>query len=175
MGVRPVHLVVSDAHMGSTFRSTYNSTIFSPSTELKIKFDSGQSNITIKYDGSNQMPSASSLSTSVNSSDPMNIYQGNPNLKEAFRHNASIEWQHRALLRASLTYGRTDRQVTNKTTLDPLTGARQTMPVNINGNWSLTSYLFLTKLFGQLSVNAIATHTYSNNVSYVQNMKQRNV
>lgn len=170
MGVRPVHLVVSDAHMGSTFRSTYNSTIFSPSTELKIKFDSGQSNITVKYDGSNQMPSASSLSASVNSSDPMNIYQGNPDLKEAFRHNASIEWQHRALLRASLTYGRTDRQVTNKTTLDPLTGARRTMPVNINGNWSLTSYLFLTKLFGQLSVNAIATHTYSNNVSYVQNM-----
>ncbi len=176
MRVSPTHLVVTDRRWtdAAATRGTYNTVIYNPSTELKLKFDHQQSNITLRYNGSNQLPSVSSLSASVDAYNPMNIYQGNPELKEAFRHNASIEWQHRALLRASLTYGRTDRQVVNKTTLDPLTGARHTMPVNTNGNWSLTSYLFLTKLFGQLSVNAIATHTYNNTVGYVQNMASGN-
>ncbi|MBQ9175789.1 MAG: outer membrane beta-barrel protein [Bacteroidaceae bacterium] len=167
MAVEPTRLVVSDERMGAVERNTYNTIIYSPSTELKFKIGEGLSSVTLGYSGSNQLPSAESLSASVNSSDPMNIYQGNPNLKEAFRHTASMEWKYKALLRATLSYTQTDRQVTNKTIIDPTTGARRTTPENINGNRSLTSYLFLTKLFGQVSVNAIATHTYSNNVAYV--------
>ncbi len=169
MHVRPTRLVIDDRQYGEdNNRYTYNTTIYSPSTQLKFKLQGGESSITLKYDGQNQLPSVTSLSAVTDYSDPMNVYTGNSNLKEAFTHNAGLEFKFKSLLRATFDYGCTENQVTMLTTLDPLTGARRTRPENINGNWNLRSYLFLTKQIGQVSLNAVALHQFTNSVSFVQ-------
>ncbi len=169
MRVRPTRLVIDDQQYGEdNNRSAYNTTIYSPSTQLKFKLQGGESSITLKYDGQNELPSVTSLSAVTDYSDPMNVYTGNSNLKEAFTHNAGLEIKYKSLLRATFDYGRTENQVTMLTTLDPLTGVRRTRPENINGNWNLRSYLFLTKQIGQVSFNAIALHQFTNSVSFVQ-------
>ena len=170
MQVNPTRLVIENRRLDEMLsgRNTYSTTIFVPSAQVKFKIAEGESTIQLHYNGSNSLPSISALTAATDYSDPMNIYTGNSNLKEAFTHSMGMEVKYKALLRATVNYSRTENQVTMLTRLDPLTGARQTMPENINGNWSITSYLFLTKQIDEVSFNLMATHTHSNNVSFVQ-------
>jgi hypothetical protein len=170
MQVNPTRLVIENRRLDEVLseRNTYSTTIFVPSAQVKFKIAEGESTIQLHYDGRNSLPSISALTAATDYSDPMNIYTGNSNLKEAFTHSMGMEVKYKALLRATVNYSRTENQVTMLTRLDPLTGARQTMPENINGNWNITSYLFLTKQIDEVSFNLMATHTHSNNVSFVQ-------
>lgn len=169
MDVKPTHMLINDRQYNrQKTQNTYNSTIYAPSVQFQFKFNENESSLTLKYHGNNEMPSITNLTATTNYSDPMNIYTGNSNLKEEFHHNAGLEFKYKALLRATVDYASTENQVTMLTTLDRTTGARHTMPENINGNRSIRSYLFLTKQINQISLNAIATHTFSNNASFVQ-------
>lgn len=172
MRVVPTRLVVENTHMGSLEHNAYNATLIRPSANLKFKFDEGMSDITLGYDGNSSMPSASMLSAKVNMSDPMNITEGNPHLHKPFRHQALVELKYKTLMRLAIRYDRTENQTTYKTLLDPTTGARRTRPTNINGNWNTTTYLYLTRQVGEVSVNAVFNYTHNNNVGFVQDMTQ---
>jgi len=176
MRISPTRQVIEDKRLDQTSSHTsYSTTIFAPSAQLRFKINEGQSSIQLRYNGSNSMPGVRSLSATTDYSDPMNIFTGNCHLKEAFSHNAGIEIKYKTLLRATVDYGCTENQVTLITRLDPTTGIRHTSPQNINGNWDIRSYLFLTKQVNQVSFNLIALHSHSNNVSYVQTVNTTDI
>lgn len=169
MNVLPTRLVIENRRLDRpNERNTYSSVDVAPSAQVKFKIAEGESTVQLKYNGRSSMPSVNSLSATTDYSNPMNIYTGNSNLKKSFAHNLGIELKYKALLRATVDYSRTENQVTMLTRLDPTTGARRTMPENINGNWSIRSYLFLTKQIDEVSFNLIALHNHSNNVAFVQ-------
>lgn len=101
-------------------------------------------------------------------SDPMNIREGNSNLKNSFSHNVNVEFQLQSWMRTRVSWGTTINQITTLTRMDRQTGARITSPDNINGSWNMSEYLFLTYPFRDLSLNFTVNHSLSHNVAYVQ-------
>jgi len=127
-----------------------------------------KSQIGLGYSGSNGLPDPNQLSTVTDYSDPMNIRLGNSSLKNSFTHNVNMEFQLKSWMRTQVNYGTTLNQITTLTRLDRQTGARITAPANIDGNWNINEYLFLTYPFQDLSLNLTANHSFSHNVAYVQ-------
>ena len=127
-----------------------------------------KSEIGLGYNGSNGLPGVQQLSMVTDYSDPMNIREGNNNLKNSFSHNVNLEFQLKSWMRTRVSYGTTFNDITTLTRLDRNTGARITSPANINGGWNMSEYLFLTYPFRDLSVNFTANHSLRHNVAYVQ-------
>ena len=127
-----------------------------------------KSEIGLGYNGSNGLPDVSQLSTVTDYSDPMNIREGNSNLKNSFTHSINLEYQLGSYMRTRVAYGTTKNQITTLTRLDRETGARRTSPANINGSWNMSEYLFLTYPLHDLSVSFTANHSFSHNVAFVQ-------
>ena len=127
-----------------------------------------KSQIGVGYNGSNGLPSVDQLSTVTDYSDPMHISMGNSNLKNSFSHNVNLEFQLQSYMRTRLSYGTTFNQITTLTRLDKQTGARITSPENINGNWNVSEYLYLTYPFQDLSLSFTANHSLQHSVAFVQ-------
>jgi hypothetical protein len=127
-----------------------------------------KSQIGLGYNGSNGLPGVEQLSMVTDYSDPMNIREGNSNLKNSFSHNVNVEFQLQSWMRTRVSWGTTINQITTLTRMDRQTGARITSPDNINGSWNMSEYLFLTYPFRDLSLNFTVNHSLSHNVAYVQ-------
>lgn len=148
--------------------NSYSSVQYLANARIELKLNKEKDKLTIRYNGSNTLPSPSDISTTIDYSNPMNIRRGNPNLKEAFSHNISVEYQYNTLFRVSSNYNRTDDQQTTLSLIDHTTGVRTSMPTNINGNWRSSSYVFVTKPVGDVTLAALGNYTYNHSVSYVQ-------
>jgi hypothetical protein len=133
-----------------------------------------KSEIGVGYSGNNGLPDVTQLSTVTDYRDPMNIREGNRNLKNSFTHNVNAEFQFRSYMRTQVTWGTTVNQITSLTRLDRETGARRTSPANINGGWNMSEYLFLTYPFHDLSLSFTANHSLNHNVEYVQTYTDSN-
>lgn len=145
----------------------YKGIRYSANANFRVKIFK-KSQIGIGYNGSNGLPGVQQLSMVTDYSDPMNIYEGNSNLKNSFSHNVNLEFQLQSWMRTSISYGTTLNEITTLTRLDRKTGARITSPENINGSWNVSEYLFLTYPFQDLSVNFTANHSLRHNVAFVQ-------
>ncbi len=145
----------------------YTGVRYSANANFRVKVFK-KSQIGLGYNGSNGLPGVQQLSMVTDYSDPMNIHEGNSNLKNSFSHSVNLEFQLQSWMRTRVSYGTTLNQITTLTRLDRQTGARITSPENINGNWNVSEYLFLTYPFQDLSVNFTANHSLRHNVAYVQ-------
>ena len=145
----------------------YSGIRYSANASLRVKLFK-KSQIGLGYNGSNGLPGVQQLSMVTDYSDPMNIHEGNSNLKNSFSHSVNLEFQLQSWMRTRVSYGTTLNAITTLTRLDRQTGARITSPENINGNWNVSEYLFLTYPFQDLSVNFTANHSLRHNVAYVQ-------
>lgn len=145
----------------------YTGIRYSANANFRVKVFK-KSQIGVGYNGSNGLPGVQQLSMVTDYSDPMNIREGNNNLKNSFSHNVNLEFQLQSWMRTNVSYGTTLNEITTLTRLDRTTGARITSPANINGSWNISEYLFLTYPFQDLSVNFTANHSLRHNVAYVQ-------
>ena len=145
----------------------YSGIRYSANASFRVKLFK-KSQIGLGYNGSNGLPGVQQLSMVTDYSDPMNIHEGNSNLKNSFSHSVNLEFQLQSWMRTRVSYGTTLNAITTLTRLDRQTGARITSPENINGNWNVSEYLFLTYPFQDLSVNFTANHSLRHNVAYVQ-------
>ena len=91
------------------------------------------------------MPNMSNLIDVTNSSDPLNIRLGNPDLKpswnENLRLNADKRWEHggdttTVYVNLGGNISATQNAVSQGYTVDSSTGGRTYKPVNVDGNWS---------------------------------------
>ncbi|MDE6314896.1 MAG: outer membrane beta-barrel protein [Muribaculaceae bacterium] len=140
---------------------------YAPFLRFRYRF-SKQTSANIFYNGRSTQPSLTQLQPVADTSDPMNIVQGNPSLNPSFTHSMRLRYQtndpdkQQSIMVMGFAQMEQNAVVSN-TTFNRETGGRVTRYENVNGNWSarlMTMYsrpLGATKLFSInnfLSLNA---------------------
>lgn len=99
----------------------------------------------LEYTFTPSLPSLFYMRSAVFDSDPLNIYQGNKNLKNSFKNEVTINYRAEKwlagtgkMLSAYLDFTTTQRAVAMGYVYDRNTGIRTYMPENVNGNWLIS-------------------------------------
>lgn len=149
-----------------------------PFLRAKYEFGSGKT-INFRYTTSLREPSLEQLQPIVNNTNPLNIYEGNPNLRAEFQHNANLMfmWYDQfsftsffAFLNATYT----EDKIINSSTID--NSLRQlTKPVNINDDWLLTGHLSFGRPLKAIGTKFNIDHRLTYNHSYLYLNNQQDV
>lgn len=135
---------------------------FAPYLRGRFKW-SNQRSMHLFYNGRSSQPSMQQLQPVADTSDPLNIIQGNPDLNPSFSHNLNIrfqdfnmEQQRSVMLMAD--FSMTQNSIVSRTDYDLTTGGRLTTYQNVNGVWNgrlmnMISFPFKNKAW-----------TFSNNI-----------
>lgn len=159
-----------------TLSKTFESVL--PSAQLQYKF-SAKKNLRLNYRTSNNAPSIDQLQDVINNSNSLQLSTGNPDLKQDFQQNLNIRYSgvntDKATSFFALISGNySDNYIGNSTLIanqDTTVyndiflqkGSQIIRPVNLNGYYSLRSFLNYTfpisKLKTNLSVNVSGNYT----------------
>lgn len=122
-------------------------------------------------------PLLSYLVNTVDNSDPLNIYYGNPSgLENATTYSATLRFMRssrsvrRSFFNSYLNWRATTNQVAMATTYNPATGVREMTPRNISGNWNATFYGGYSIQLGsrqQTQYSASLNASYTNSVDFI--------
>ena len=125
-----------------TLDTTYhrNFTNFFPAANFTYTYKSNHS-LSINYNGRTVQPTINQLQPIKNNNDQFNIYEGNPNLKQSFRHTLSLNHNSYNFIKdrwgyQGLSINLTENAITNRRTLNLDNGSSVIRPVNTNGNIS---------------------------------------
>jgi hypothetical protein len=124
-------------------QAEYNFTNFFPRASFNYKFKPSQ-NLRFNYNGSTTAPTLEQLQPIRVNTDPLNIYTGNPNLKQSFRHSFSTGYNSYNVLKeknvwSNLSLNITQNAFVQSSTIDSL-GRRTYQTVNSGGVYSLNFY-----------------------------------
>lgn len=147
---------------GLTLSPTFN--YFLPKASLELD----ALKIRVNYSTSIREPSIDQLQPIVDNTDPINLYQGNPNLIPEYRHNVRITYNffdqfNFISLFANVRLGYTANRITTATILDTETFIRTQTPLNtesektIAGNINYSSPLNVLKAKYRVGVNTSLT------------------
>nr|MCR5314101.1 outer membrane beta-barrel family protein [Bacteroidaceae bacterium] len=150
----------------------------SPTLNARFKFDK-QHTLRITYRGNTQQPNMTDLFNLTDNSNPLNIREGNPNLKPSFTNNVNMDYNRYFKESMRSVFGRfsfsnTLNGITNRTEYNENTGGQTTRPENIDGNWNISGNVgFNTPLIDKkLSLNTSSSASYRNNVGYIYQNKE---
>ena len=150
----------------------------SPTLNARLRFNK-QHTLRLTYRGQTQQPDMTSLFNLTDNSNPLNIREGNPDLKPSFTNNINLDYNNYLELTGQSIFGRfsfsnTLNSISNRTEYNPETGGQVTRPENINGNWNVRGNIgFNTPLFWEnFSVNTNTSASYQNHVSYIYQNKE---
>ena len=112
---------------------------WAPRVDLRWKI-SNTSQLRARYNGRMGQPSMTQLLDVSDTSDPLNINHGNPALDPSWSNRFNIFYNDYIVDRqmgwfTRLYFNNTLNSISNRTIYDTETGARETRPENINGNW----------------------------------------
>ena len=127
-----------------------------PFAMLRYNMDK-EHNVRIFYRTNTNLPSISQLQNVVDNSNPLQLKTGNPNLKQSFQHNLFARYQATNTEKSTIFFAMAGGSVTNNyianstyfarsdapifDSLDVQPGAQVTQPVNLNGAYSLRSFV----------------------------------
>ncbi|WP_299233135.1 TonB-dependent receptor [uncultured Bacteroides sp.] len=151
-------------------RNVFN---FTPTLDFRYKF-SKTSQLRIDYRGRSSQPSMTDLLPIEDNTDPLNVKQGNPNLKPSFTNTLRVNYNtfnvntQRGCM-AFFTYNNTLNSISNRRTYNEQTGGYTTRPENINGNWNIFGMVGgnIALKNKKYTINTFTTTRYSNMVSYI--------
>ena len=149
-------------------------TNWSPTANFRWR-PSQQGSLQFQYRGNTSQPSIDQLLVINDDTDPMNKSTGNPDLKPSFTQNFNLRYndyfmKHQRMIFANLSFSTTSNSIANKTSYDPLTGARTSRPENINGNWNAGGNITFNSAIdslGYFSYNVSLNDQYNHRVGYV--------
>ncbi len=100
--------------------------------------------LSLNYSTNINAPSIDQLQPVINNSNPLSIYEGNPDLKVAYRHNASAQFMSFSQftftnLFLTLNGSYTRNKIVNSTSIDSLL-RRNIKPVNVKDDYAMNSY-----------------------------------
>ena len=153
-----------------TVRKVFN---FTPTLDFRYKFNK-TSQLRVNYRGRSSQPSMTDLLPIEDSSDPLNIRQGNPGLKPAFTnslfafYNTFNTETQRGII-AHLSFRNTLNSISSRRMYNESTGGYITRPENINGNWTMNG-MFGSNTALRNKKYTISTFThggYNKMVSYI--------
>lgn len=111
-----------------------------PTARLQYKFTNNKS-ITLLYRTSTNQPNVNQLQPVPDISNPLNIKEGNPDLKQEYQHNLQVNYNSISTFKgksffAALNASRVDNKIVNADTLQA-NGVKRTRPVNVNGVYNV--------------------------------------
>lgn len=159
-------------HLSKSFESVL------PSAQLQYKF-SPKKNLRLNYRTSNNPPGIDQLQDVVNNSNSLQLSTGNPDLKQDFQNNLHIRYSAVNTVKATSFFALlggnySDNYIGNSTlianqdtvvynSIDLQRGAQIVRPVNLNGYYSVRSFINYTfpikKIKTNLSVNVSGNYT----------------
>lgn len=134
--------------------------------------------LNMNYNGRSSQPSMTQLQPVADMSNPLNIIQGNPDLKPSFSHNLNARFQDfqpeaqraiMAMVRASMT----QNSIVSRSVFNPETGGQWTTYENVNGMYNLNGFSMISFPFKNKSFtfNNHLGLGYSHSVGYVNGTK----
>ena len=159
-------------------KTDYNFINYFPRAAFMYKFKPSV-NFRFNYNGSTSAPTLEQLQPIQVNTDPLNIYIGNPNLKQSFRHSINMGYNSYNVLKerniwTNINFGITDNAFTQFSTID--SGRRVYQTVNVDGVYNLNfygDYGFKIKETG-LRLGFGPTFNINNNIDFVKS-KQSNL
>lgn len=158
----------------------YDFTNFYPQANINWQLGSN-GNIRFEYSGSTQAPVIEQIQPIQDNTDQLNIYIGNPNLKQAFRHDFDVNYRTFKFLseRSIFTgfhYSTTQNDFSSMNLIDRKTGKKTYQPVNVNGNYSVSNWSNYMKSIKKLgvAVGGVAQFNINRNYNYIDDLKNRN-
>ncbi len=137
-----------------------------------------QTRFYVRYNGSTNQPTIEQLQPLKDNTDLFNIQKGNPNLRQEFRHNFSMNFNDFKVLNnrgiwAAADFTFTQNAIANSDSIYN-DGRRVSMPDNVNGNYSYYAYgsyfIKIKKTDFNLNFDAnISGNRYSSIVNGVKN------
>ncbi len=149
----------------------------------RASFEFDKLNIRVNYSTSVREPSMDQLQPVVDNSDPLNLYQGNPNLVPEYRHNVRLtynlfdQFNFRSLF-ANIRLGYTKNRITTSSFVDPILFIRTQTPLNtdsektLGGNISYSSPLNAIKAKYRIGINSSLVNGI-NFINQVENIIDR--
>jgi len=158
----------------------YNFVNFIPRANYTYKFKPNES-LRINYNGTTTAPSLEQLQPTRVNTDPLNVYLGNPFLKQSFRHSFDAGYNFYNVLKersmfTNLGFGFTDNAFVQASFVDS-SGKRSYLTVNADGNYYVrfySDYGFKIKGFGWR--NGIGPgYNFNRSVEYINGVKNISV
>lgn len=178
--LQPQHQSIEYKYQGVDIDTARNFLRVSPTIQFRYRFNR-QNQLNFSYRGNMSQPSITDMITMTDDSNPLNIRTGNPDLKPSFSNNFSLGWNNyitatMQTLFLNASFSNTLNSISSQTKYDETTGVTETKPMNINGSWNVNgSFGFNTPLFSneKLTLNSSTSSSYSNNVSYLYQNKEK--
>lgn len=150
----------------------------SPQVNFRYRF--ANSTFSLDYQGNTRQPSISQLDPTPNTTNPLSIRTGNPDLLPSFPNTVSAKYTSSNRSKGqSLTvngdYSFVVNEIVNYTEYEEETGVQYTRPVNENGSWnSSLNVLFNTPLNAnkKLTLSTNSRISYNNRIGYITISKQ---
>ena len=135
-------------------------------------------NIRLRYNGTTRQPSINQLDPTPNTTNPLNIRTGNPDLLASFIHNGSLEYNYnyrekQRSMTASWNYSYIQNDIVNFTSYED--GIQHTMPINVSGSWNTNGTLLYAGALDKKMKLKFTTHTnigYRNQIGYTRVSKE---
>lgn len=148
---------------------------------LFLDYEPGRSrNLNFEYRTSLREPSLEQLQPTIDNSDPLNIYAGNPDLRPEYRHDAGLRFMlfdqfSMTSLFASVNAVYTQDPITNSTRINEDL-SRITRPENTGEAYGLRTYLnFRTPLrFIGTNINMTYSVNWRKNTLFINEIENRN-
>lgn len=131
------------------------------------------------YNGSTQQPSASQIQVVVRNNDPLNVYIGNPDLTQEFRHNFRASYNSYKMISEQSTYISANISIVENAFSESRTisddGVNTFQTINIDGNWNAGVWGHQSFKIRPLKTNLSlgVNGNYSANNTLLNNIKNR--
>jgi len=141
----------------------------------------GSGNLRFNYNGSTQAPSIDQIQPIRDITDQLNIRVGNPDLKQAFRHQFQLSYDSWKFLSersiyADINFTATQHDFSTFNTMDLSTGRKISQPVNVDGNYNGRGYFWygrkITKWGLRLGFNG--RFNLNHNTNFIDGSKNEN-
>ena len=155
---------LENVSLDTTYHRNY--TNFFPAANFTYTYKSNHS-LNINYNGRTVQPTIYQLQPIKNNNDPFNIYEGNPNLKQSFRHSFGLNHNGYNFIKdmwmyQGLNVNFTENSITNERIVNIANGTSRIRPTNTNGNINANFWSGLGKKFKKLDIRA----NFSPNLNY---------
>jgi Outer membrane protein beta-barrel family len=150
-----------------------------PNMNFSYRFSSSK-RFNMYYYGYNRQPSLNQLQPITDSSNPLNIYRGNPFLRPEFYNNINAGYNsfnaaRERSLNINIGFNITGNKIINTVVFDPLLGRQATSPLNINGIYGINSYVNYSQplIKKKLFISSNSSVSYNRNINFTN--AQRNI
>jgi hypothetical protein len=168
IAIEPSSLISKLVNTDSTIiRNVVN---FSPQAILNINARKGKK-LTVKYKGNTNQPSLDQLQPLIDNSNPLYLFIGNPGLKPEFVNTLSFNYNTTNLSNynyfySNIVYENAINRIANSISYDS-TGVQTTIPVNVNGTYSINLNAGIGIPFKKFFLNFGCNTGFLNDLNYL--------